>query len=86
MEVGVNSEAEWRELQRQQNRCRNCGELGHYTQECQDFGPWFPAEGKTRADYAELDEEIRLKIAQDIMEEHAPAGEDLQPTPPSDSM
>jgi hypothetical protein len=66
--------ADWAAEQRAANRCRNCGVLGHYTQECTEFGPWYPEEGKTRLDYAEQDEIIRLAIAQDIMDEHAPAG------------
>jgi hypothetical protein len=74
------TQADWAAEQRALNRCRNCGELGHYTQECTGFGPWFPEEGKTKADYAELDEQIRLAIATDIIEEHSPGS--LQESPP----
>jgi hypothetical protein len=58
-------------------RCRNCGEL-HPTQTCEVHGPWYPEEGKTAGDYAELTEKIANLVAADIIAEHEAnhAGED----------
>ena len=57
--------------QRRVNMCRNCGELGHYTHECTEYGPLFHEEGKTFEDYAELNQEILEKLAAQIIEEHS---------------
>lgn len=51
-------------------RCRNCGTLGHRTQVCPRYGPWYPAPGKTRDDYTKLAERITKLVAADIMAEH----------------
>ena len=51
-------------------RCRNCGDARHLTQECVTDGPWFPAEGKTRADYAQEEQRISQLVAVDIIHEH----------------
>lgn len=51
-------------------RCRNCGTMGHKTQHCPRFGPWYPEPGKSKADYAELEEAISAKVAADILAEH----------------
>jgi hypothetical protein len=61
---------EVQQYQRDRNRCRNCGEMGHFTHDCTEFGPLFHEEGKVRADYAELDEKILGLIALDIFAEH----------------
>jgi hypothetical protein len=50
-------------------RCRNCGET-HPTQNCGEFGPWYPEEGKTAADYADLAEKINNMVAADVIAEH----------------
>lgn len=55
---------------RDQMRCRNCGTLGHKTQVCPRYGPWYPEPGKTRADYTKLAEKIVQLVAKDIMAEH----------------
>jgi len=52
------------------SRCRNCGDARHETQQCLVDGPWFPAEGKTRKDYAKEDERISRLVATDILHEH----------------
>lgn len=52
------------------NRCRNCGDARHLTQECLTDGPWFPGEGKTRADYTKEEERISQLVAVDIIHEH----------------
>ncbi len=52
------------------SRCRNCGELDHLTQDCEDYGPWFPAPDKVREDYAEQEERISHLVAADILHEH----------------
>lgn len=65
--------------QRAANRCRNCGEMGHFTHECTEFGPLFHEEGKGREDYAELDAQILSLIALDIFAEH---GDHELPAPP----
>ena len=51
-------------------RCRNCGDARHATQECVDYGPWYPEPGKTRADYAKEEERISGLVAVDIIHEH----------------
>jgi hypothetical protein len=52
------------------NRCRNCGDPEHVTQQCTVDGPWYPAPGKTRSDYAEEDARISQLVAVDILHEH----------------
>jgi hypothetical protein len=52
------------------NRCRNCGDPEHRTQECQEFGPWYPDAGKTAADYKQQAEDISHLVAADILAEH----------------
>ena len=51
-------------------RCRNCGDPGHLTHNCQWYGPWFPEAGKTAADYAEMATKIADLVAADIIAEH----------------
>jgi hypothetical protein len=51
------------------DRCRNCGLL-HKTYNCPSYGPMFPAPGKSREDYAELNEKIQNQIAKDVLAEH----------------
>jgi hypothetical protein len=52
------------------HRCRNCGTVDHLTQECPEYGPWFPEPGKTKDDYRELEERISQLVAVDIIHEH----------------
>ena len=51
------------------DRCRNCGLL-HKTYACPSYGPMFPEPGKSREDYAELNEKIQNQIAADVLAEH----------------
>ena len=51
-------------------RCRNCGDARHETQECKNYGPWFPEPGKSRMDYAAEAERISRLVAVDIIHEH----------------
>lgn len=55
---------------REMKRCRNCGDARHETHECKIDGPWFPAEGKNRMDYADEAERISRLVAVDILHEH----------------
>lgn len=57
-------------------RCRNCGLLGHRTQMCPSYGPWYPAPGKTKDDYEKLRIKIANLIAADVIAEHE--GRELQ--------
>jgi hypothetical protein len=50
-------------------RCRNCG-LWHETKNCPRYGPMFPEPGKTRADYAKMEQEIQNRVAADIIADH----------------
>ena len=59
------------------SRCRNCGIMGHHTQHCPRYGPWYPEPGKTRQDYAKLAERITTLVAGDILAEHE--GHDHEP-------
>lgn len=51
-------------------RCRNCGDARHVTQDCKDYGPWYPEPGKTGADYEAEMERISRLVAVDILHEH----------------
>lgn len=51
-------------------RCRNCGNTSHQTQTCTEFGPWFPEEGKTMADYGDLGRKIYDLVAGDVIAEY----------------
>lgn len=51
-------------------RCRNCGDARHSTQECREYGPWYPEPGKNRMDYAEEAERISRLVAVDVIHEH----------------
>ena len=57
-------------------RCRNCGLLGHKTQTCPRYGPWYPEPGKTKEDYAKDAERIANLVAADVIAEHE--GHELQ--------
>jgi hypothetical protein len=50
-------------------RCRNCG-IWHPTQECDRYGPMFPAPGRTSVDYADIATAIADRVAADIVNEH----------------
>ena len=50
--------------------------LGHKTNVCPKWGPWFPEPGKTKDDYEKLAKKIANLIAGDIMAEHE--GRELQ--------
>lgn len=52
------------------HRCYNCGELGHLTKFCREYGPYHLEPGKVRMDYADLIQEIADKHAADIIREH----------------
>ena len=51
-------------------RCYNCGEVGHRTQHCTQYGPYYMEPGKTAQDYSELVQRIADLFAQDIITEH----------------
>jgi len=64
-------------------RCRNCGLLGHKTQVCPRYGPWYPEPGKTKEDYAKEAERIANLVAADVIAEHE--GHELQETYPAEN-
>ena len=51
-------------------RCRNCGSQKHQTQNCDKYGPWYPAPGKTKDDYKEIADWISGLVASDVLNEH----------------
>src|SRR4026208_1812079 len=51
-------------------RCYNCGRIGHKTQVCPSYGPWYLEPGKTSEDYAEEVRRIANLFAADIIREH----------------
>jgi hypothetical protein len=57
-------------------RCRNCGLLGHRTQVCPRYGPWYPEPGKTKEDYEKEATRIAQLVAADVIAEHE--GRELQ--------
>jgi hypothetical protein len=59
-------------------RCRNCGTTEHYTQNCGEYGPWYPEPGKTGQDYGELTNKIDKLVAEDIFREHQEMHEDQE--------
>lgn len=59
-------------------RCYNCGKVGHRTQQCTEYGPYYLEPGKTSQDYAKLVQHIADLFAADIITEHQ-AGHGDQP-------
>lgn len=51
-------------------RCYNCGEEGHRTQQCKEYGPYFPEPGKSSQDYGDQSQRIADLFAEDIITEH----------------
>ena len=51
-------------------RCYNCGKVGHRTQHCTEYGPYYCEPGKSSQDYGELVQRIADLFAQDIVTEH----------------
>ena len=51
-------------------RCYNCGRVGHKTQVCPSYGPYYPEPGKTSQDYGEETQRIANLFARDIITEH----------------
>jgi hypothetical protein len=60
-------------------RCRNCGDLGHKTHECQEYGPWYPEPGVPTEHYAAEKLRIDTLVAGDILAEHEADHEGLDP-------
>lgn len=50
--------------------CRNCASDEHKTQECKDFGPWYPEVGKHKWDYADVTKKVEAAVAAEILAEH----------------